>query len=136
MNKILSALIGVCLLVSSVAAADLSVVNSNSGTNTIVVDVKAPAGLFLKAVVYKPNLSLVDAGVVLGMDVAPGLVGQKLYYGDLTKAETNTVALSTSPQVVIFGLNTNTTFYFYVTGLTGPTTETLPSNAVIYRPER
>lgn len=118
-----------------------------AGADT-TLQVKAPAGLWLQCVVYNPTNATAKANVFAWNSPtnAPGVLdptvtGYILRYGDVTKAETNIVRLAHKGVAVhqfawFSELSTNLTYYFHVTATNSAGEESLPSNVVIYKPER
>lgn len=118
-----------------------------AGADT-TLQVKAPAGLWLQCVVYNPTTATAKANVFAwnaptnsSGAVDTNVTGYILRYGDVTKAETNVLRLAqkgvVKHQFAWFGeLSTNVVYYFHVTATNNAAEESVPSNTVLYKPER
>jgi len=103
------------------------------------VSIKSPNGLFYLCTVYNASNTLAKASVfVWNASPDPQLGGYKLTYGDLYKPDTNVISVpKTSTQFAFASvLATNTVYYFFVTATNTAGAESLPSNTVVYQPEK
>lgn len=109
--------------------------NTPFGDLTVVtnVAVSMPVGNWNNATIYAPAKSL-KQGTQLTWTTSAGATGYQLYYGDVTKAVTNKFDVLYNTGAVFFGLDTNITYFFYVTSYDAARVESAPGNVVLFKP--
>ena len=103
-------------------------------TTTITnVAVSIPVGNFTNSVIYAPAKAL-KQGIQLVWNQSVGAMGYALYYGDVNANAPSRFDVAGNTSAVLFGLSTNTVFYFYVTAYDATRSESPPSSAVLVKP--
>jgi len=101
--------------------------------------IQAPQGFFPVAIVYNGTNIFTPAKATLFQwqpNVEADLSGYNVYYGDiLSPTLFPKISVSKTVNLVIFtGLNTNTSFGFYVTAVNTTAQESTPSTLVVLKP--
>lgn len=97
------------------------------------VTVALPAGTFNNATFYVPATTTKGA-VQFNWTVSSGAAGYALYWGDITSSASNRMDVLGNTGALFFTLNTNVTYFFYVTAYDSTKTEGAPSNVLVLKP--
>lgn len=146
MKKMYSLLVLMATLAAAQAAAPtvgFFTGNGNGWTNSIFAGVSAKIGLWPIALIYNTKSSLSNA-VALTWDRSPDTTNNpaqftnityRVYYGDIVAGTTNVLFCSTNQFAAFWNLNTNLTYFWFVTAKDeAGAIESVPSNLVVAKP--
>jgi hypothetical protein len=120
-------------------AAPSGVTLVNGGPSVITnVTVSMPVGLFQGSTVYTPTVTLADvsAQMTWKANTEPDLAGYRFVYGDPKLGTTSVIDTLKGTNLVFFTLNTNITYYFYVSAYNTTAQTSPPSSTVIFQPTK
>ena len=137
----LLAIMGLTVLAQAQTPASPTLaVPSYAGSDILTnVAVTLPVGTFQQGVVYAPARTLTNISVQLtwNANTEPNLAGYRMLFGDAKLGTQTTLEVPKNvTNVVMFTLNTNIAYFFYVKAFNLTNAESGPSTVVLYQPSK